>query len=177
MRYTHYPSPLGPLLLAADAGGLRLISFPTGKQRRQPEPDWQLDDSFGPLPATVAQLDAYFAGTLTCFDLPLAPGGTPFQQQVWQALQTIPFGITWSYGQLARVIGRPKASRAVGAANGANPLPIIIPCHRVIGASGSLTGFGGGLTTKHWLLEFEGALSDAGGAQLPLFPATAYAEP
>ncbi|TAK15160.1 MAG: methylated-DNA--[protein]-cysteine S-methyltransferase [Acidobacteria bacterium] len=101
------------------------------------------------------QLAAYFGGTLTVFDLPLAPKGTPFQREVWEALQSIPFGQTTTYGRIAETIGRPDAVRAVGAANGQNPIPIVIPCHRVIGASGSLTGFGGGLEMKRWLLAHE----------------------
>jgi methylated-DNA-[protein]-cysteine S-methyltransferase len=101
------------------------------------------------------QLDAYFAGELQDFDLPLLPTGTRFQERVWQALAEIPYGETWSYGELARHIGKPKASRAVGAANGINPIPVIIPCHRVIGSSGKLTGFGGGLETKQYLLKLE----------------------
>ena len=101
------------------------------------------------------QLEAYFAGELQRFDLALAPDGTDFQQAVWQALTTIPYGATCSYGEIARQIGKPKASRAVGAANGQNPIPIIIPCHRVIGSTGKLTGFGGGLAAKEILLELE----------------------
>lgn len=107
------------------------------------------------LAAACRQLHEYFAGQRQQFTLPLAPQGTKFQQTVWQALRTIPYGQTWSYGQLARQIGKPGASRAVGAANGRNPIPIIIPCHRVIGADGSLTGFGGGLPTKIALLQLE----------------------
>ena len=106
------------------------------------------------------QLDAYFAGELQTFDLPLHMAGTPFQKQVWQGLLTIPYGTTISYAELARRIGRPGASRAVGAANGRNPIGIIVPCHRVIGANGTLTGYGGGLDRKEWLIAHEaGALS------------------
>jgi methylated-DNA-[protein]-cysteine S-methyltransferase len=101
------------------------------------------------------QLDAYFSKRLRRFDLPLAPHGTPFQLEVWQALQRIPYGDTWSYADLARRIGRPDAVRAVGAANGRNPIPIVIPCHRVIGSNGQLVGFGGGLPLKRWLLDLE----------------------
>src|SRR2546427_12385838 len=104
------------------------------------------------------QLDEYFARTRTTFDLPLDPPGTTFQQQVWDLLRTIPYGTTTSYGELARRLGDPRATRAVGAANGKNPIPIIVPCHRVVGARGELTGFGGGLDRKRWLLEHEGAL-------------------
>ncbi len=109
----------------------------------------------GVLAETERQLAAYFAGTLTTFDLPIALTGTPFQCEVWTMLRYIPFGVTCSYAELAERIGRPKAVRAVGAANGQNPIPIIIPCHRVIGANGSLTGFGGGLKMKEWLLRHE----------------------
>ena len=118
------------------------------------------------------QLADYFAGTRRAFDLPLAPRGTGFQQVVWRALLAIPYGETCSYGELARAIGRPAASRAVGAANGRNPIAIVIPCHRVIGADGSMTGYGGGLPTKKWLLAHEGVPTDArratSDAQLPL---------
>lgn len=109
----------------------------------------------GVLAETARQLDAYFSQRLREFDLPLAPRGTAFQLNVWNALQKIPYGKTWSYADLAKRIGRPDAVRAVGAANGRNPLPIIIPCHRVIGSNGQLVGFGGGLPLKRWLLELE----------------------
>lgn len=158
MQYTYYDSPIGPLLLAGDSDGLKLISFPTGKKRRQPAPDWQADRR--PFRTAIEQFAAYFSGELTRFDLPLAPQGTDFQLRVWRALRDIPYGETFSYGQLARTIGQPTACRAVGAANGNNPLSIIVPCHRVIGANGSLTGFGGGLDTKRWLLEHEHAIPD-----------------
>ena len=111
---------------------------------------------------TCAQLTEYFAGTRTTFDLPLEFSGTDFQLQVWQMLRAIPYGTTTSYGELARRLGDPTASRAVGAANGQNPIPVIVPCHRVIGANGDLTGFGGGLDRKRWLLEHEGALLGLG---------------
>jgi len=159
MAYTHYASPLGPLLLAADANGLRHIEFrsalankPTAQAAQTPL-HWQQD----PLPFVdiTRQLDAYFAGENPVFDMPLAPAGTEFQQVVWQALQTVPYGTTTHYGAIARHIGKPTASRAVGAANGRNPIPIIIPCHRIIGANGSLTGFSGGLAIKQWLLAHE----------------------
>ena len=151
--YSYYESPVGSLLLAGDGHALRLISFPTGKAARQPEADWmRRNDAFKPV---KQQLAAYFAGELTRFDLKLAPSGTPFQLAVWQALETIPYGETRSYGDIARQIGKPEANRAVGAANGQNPLPIVLPCHRVIGTNGSLTGFGGGLECKQFLLRLE----------------------
>jgi O-6-methylguanine DNA methyltransferase len=118
-------------------------------------------ERFGPrkqlkiLDQTAEQLDAYFSGSSTVFDLDLRAAGTPFQQRVWQALRTIPYGETVTYGELAQLLGQPTASRAVGLANGRNPISIIIPCHRVIGADGSMTGYGGGVTRKRWLLDFE----------------------
>jgi len=151
--YGFLPSPLGRLLLVADAGGLRRIDLPGGRRGSVPAPDWR-EDPRALVPA-IRQLNDYFVGRSTTFDLALCPHGTPFQVQVWTALLQIPFGRTCSYGELARRIGRPTASRAVGAANGANPLPIVIPCHRVIGSDGSLTGFGGGLAAKRWLLRHE----------------------
>ena len=153
MHYDHMESPVGRLLLAGDDSGLRLISFPAGKGARQPQPEWHRDPAR--LNGVRRQLDDYFSGTRTGFDLDLAPEGTPFQRAVWQALEMIPYGATVSYGELAKSINRPKASRAVGAANGGNPIPIVIPCHRVIGSDGRLTGFGGGLDTKAALLAHE----------------------
>ena len=149
-------SPIGPLMLAADDAGLRHIEF---RDNRHPanRADWHGGDS-EILQASEAQLAEYFAGTRTSFDLPLAPQGTAFQLQVWHELARIPFGATISYAQLAQRIGKPEAVRAVGAANGRNPLPIVLPCHRVIGADGALVGFGGGLPTKQFLLRLEGAL-------------------
>jgi methylated-DNA-[protein]-cysteine S-methyltransferase len=154
MQYCYYASPVGRLLLAGDAEALRLIEFP-GRERALPL-DWCEDER--PLRNTAQQLDEYFAGRRRTFDLPLAPEGTSFQQAVWSALQAIPYGQTISYGDLARRIRKPRAIRAVGAANGRNPIPIVIPCHRVIGADGSLTGFGGGLGVKRRLLALEGTL-------------------
>ena len=151
------PSPVGPLRVAASDAGLHAIQFPGNRHPVKQCTPWQPGDH-PLLRQTQAQLDAYFAGRLQVFDLPLAPHGTAFQRQVWQALAQIPFGQTWSYLQLARQVGRPTATRAVGAANGRNPLPIVLPCHRVIGANGALTGFGGGLPTKAFLLTLEGAL-------------------
>ncbi|MEM8824533.1 MAG: methylated-DNA--[protein]-cysteine S-methyltransferase [Pseudomonadota bacterium] len=154
LRYTYLDMPIGPLLLAADEIGLARVSFPTGDRTVRPGPDWVEDAA--PLQAAIAQLQAYFAGELTVFDMALSPGGTPFQRQVWLTLPEIGFGETATYSEIAARIGRPKASRAVGAANGANPLPIVLPCHRIVGADGSLTGFGGGLPVKRFLLTHEG---------------------
>lgn len=151
--YAQIESPLGPLLLAANEEGLRRIEFPKGKRVAPPDPAWREDS--GPLKETIRQLRAYFAGKLENFDLPLAPEGTTFQLRVWERLCEIPYGETISYGQLAGRIGNPKASRAVGLANGANPIPIVIPCHRVIGSDGKLTGYGGGLPIKEKLLALE----------------------
>jgi methylated-DNA-[protein]-cysteine S-methyltransferase len=148
-------SPVGRLLLAGDGESLIHVCFQTGPRPRQPAKDWVVDAA--PFRRVIAQLGEYFAGKRRQFDLPLAPRGTEFQRRVWRALREIPYGQTVSYGELARRIGKPSASRAVGLANGANPLPIIVPCHRVIGADGSLTGFGGGLPIKRTLLALEGA--------------------
>jgi len=151
--FTQIESPLGPLLLAADDTGLRNIDFVNGKRTARPDPTWHRDP--GPLQAPIRQLRAYFAGELETFDLPLAPAGTAFQLGVWRRLCEIPYGDTISYGELARRVGNPKASRAVGLANGSNPIPIVIPCHRVIGSDGKLTGYGGGLPIKEKLLALE----------------------
>lgn len=153
MYYRYLDTPIGELLLAGDEDALRVVAFPEGKRRREPEAHWIWSEQ--PFDEACRQLDAYFAGTLKLFDLRLAPAGTPFQLSVLQELRKIPYGTTVSYGEIARRIGRPKAVRAVGAANGHNPIPIIIPCHRVIGASGNLTGFGGGLHVKQALLRLE----------------------
>ncbi len=157
IAYCLLDSPIGPLTLAADDSGLRVVEFPENRYLAKRDSSWVAADH--PILAlTRTQLGEYFAGRRQRFELPLAPRGTPFQLEVWQALAEIPHGKTWSYGQLANHLGRPQARRAVGAANGRNPLPIVLPCHRVIGASGALTGFGGGLPTKQFLLELEGAL-------------------
>jgi methylated-DNA-[protein]-cysteine S-methyltransferase len=151
--YTYCPSPVGELLLAGDGERLQLIGFPEGKARTRHGADWQPDEKS--FVEVKRQLQAYFDGDLQKFDVPLDPQGTEFQRAVWNALLTIPYGDTCSYGAIAQAIGRPKASRAVGAANGQNPIPIIIPCHRVIGSTGKLTGFGGGLPAKVTLLGLE----------------------
>lgn len=153
MKYTYLDSPIGRLLIAGDEAGIRRISFAGGKRILKPEPGW-VEDA-GAFAEARAQLTAYFAGELTEFDLALAPETTPFQGRVLAELRKVPYGATVSYGELARRVGNPKASRAVGMANGRNPIPIVIPCHRVIGANGDLTGFGGGLDTKRRLLALE----------------------
>ena len=151
--YTTFESPVGPLLLAGDSNALRLVSFESSKHAAPPRPDWNQNGAA--FAEVIRQLQAYFRGELEEFDVPLAMEGTEFQIRVWNALRTIPYGETISYAQLARRVGNPKAVRAVGLANGSNPIPIIVPCHRVIGSDGSLTGFGGGLSTKKKLLELE----------------------
>ncbi|CDO59601.1 Methylated-DNA--protein-cysteine methyltransferase [Candidatus Phaeomarinobacter ectocarpi] len=160
LRYTYIPSPIGDLLVAGDADSLHLISFPTGSKTIRHAEHWQRDDDG--FRDVAEQLAAYFAGDLTQFNLPLTLDGTDFQNEIWRNLATIPYGQTASYGEMAKKAGRPKASRAVGAANGANPLPIVLPCHRVIGSTGALTGFGGGMDAKKFLLSLEGALPAQG---------------
>ncbi|GAB4456938.1 MAG: methylated-DNA--[protein]-cysteine S-methyltransferase [Armatimonadaceae bacterium] len=149
--FTLYSSPLGPLLLLSDGEALTGLYM---NERIDP-PAGEQNDHAAPFTQVRQQLDEYFAGTRTRFDLPLNLQGTVFQQRVWGQLQEIPYGITWSYGELAKRLGDAKASRAVGLANGRNPVSIIVPCHRVIGANGSLTGYGGGLSNKQTLLDFE----------------------
>jgi methylated-DNA-[protein]-cysteine S-methyltransferase len=139
-------TPIGTLRLRADQGGLSRIEFDGPDTARSADPL---------LAEAEAQLLAYLAGELQRFDLPLSPGGTEFQRRVWDAVAAVPYGTTTTYSALAAAIGRPSAWRAVGAANGRNPLPIVIPCHRVVGAAGSLTGYGGGLDRKRALLDLE----------------------
>lgn len=153
MYYCYFDTPIGELLLAGDAAALSMIGFPKGAMRRDPEADWIYNEQ--PFERTCAQLGEYFAGKRKDFDLPLSLSGSAFQISVLEALLQIPYGETTSYGAIAKQIGNPKAMRAVGAANGRNPIPIVVPCHRVIGSSGDLTGFGGGLDTKEALLRLE----------------------
>lgn len=152
----HIASPVGKLLVVGTDDALHSLSFPTSRKAVVPDPSWTWSDA--PLAEVRRQIDAYFTGELRSFDLPLHLSGTAFQNDVWRYLATIPFGETRSYGDIASALDRPNASRAVGAANGNNPLPIILPCHRVIGANGALTGFGGGLPVKEFLLRHEGVL-------------------
>lgn len=156
--YTTFASPIGTLLLMSD--GASLVGVHTDSDRYRPavRVDWVRDDTAMPFPQAHEELRAYFDGRLTAFDLPLAPQGTAFQLTVWQALRAIPFGRTISYGELARRIGRPQASRAVGHSNARNPIAIIVPCHRVIGADRSLTGYAGGLERKRALLMHEAGI-------------------
>ena len=161
-RYWHtLDSPVGRLLLGGDGERLTRVDFQDGPHPLRPAAHWQ--PSAAPFATAIEQLAQYFAGRRRSFELPLAPVGTDFQRRVWQALCAIPYGTTISYGELASRIGNPRASRAVGLANGANPLPLVVPCHRVIGANGALTGFGGGVPIKRALLALEGALP----AELP----------
>ena len=151
--YDELPTPIGVLRLVADSQGLREVWFETGRHRKSPKPEWIRAPER--LEQPRRQLEEYFAGDRTQFDLALHPLGTPFQLAVWEELGRIPYGVTISYAELAQRIGQPSAVRAVGAANGRNPIPIVLPCHRVIGSDGSLTGFGGGLPTKRFLLAME----------------------
>lgn len=153
MKHALLDSPVGVLTVVDRDGGLAGLYMTD--QRHLPDlgPFGDRDDAA--LPALREQLDAYWAGALTCFDVPLATAGTPFQQQVWAALREVPYGRTCSYADLALAIGRPTAVRAVGAANGRNPVGIVVPCHRVVGAAGALTGYAGGLDRKRFLLEHE----------------------
>jgi methylated-DNA-[protein]-cysteine S-methyltransferase len=155
MLYTEYQSPIGKLLLAASERGLAGVYFEEHRHFKGMD-GWQRDDVHSVLQQTRLQLAAYFAGERREFDVPLdMTGGTAFQQAVWQALRTLPFGATASYAQIAKYIGKPGAVRAVGAANGRNPISIIVPCHRVIASSGALTGYAGGLDNKKLLLALE----------------------
>ena len=163
---TTMPSPVGELTLVADDTALRLISFPSeAPNTLDPTTDVNrevIDVAVGEHPVLAlasGQLQEYFDGSRTEFDIPLAPEGTPFQQQAWSVLRSIPFGATMSYGEQAAALGDRKRARAVGAANGRNPIPIIVPCHRVVGSNGHLTGFGGGIESKAWLLDHERRVS------------------
>lgn len=172
LTFDRFPSPIGTILLVSDGIALRALDFHDHEERLHQLMRRQYDGRAtlepGSVPGLITKaLEAYFAGDLAATArIPVETGGTPFQRRVWAALRTIPPGTTTSYGALAAALGQPGASRAVGLANGANPIGIVVPCHRVIGANGSLTGFGGGLPRKQWLLEHE-------GAQLGLFRGSA----
>ena len=152
-QYCYHQSPIGKLLLVGTDGVLEALHFPNSLEQIQIPESWQCNETC--FKNVLNQLAEYFAGERQNFDLKMAPKGTSFQQGVWKELQKIPFGQTASYGEIAKRIGNSKASRAVGMANGKNPIPIIVPCHRVIGKDGSLTGFGGGLDIKRQLLKLE----------------------
>ncbi len=167
-RYALIASPLGPLVVAGRDGVIHRIAFPRNGAPQRFDPRWQRDDSG--FPEARRQVDAYFAGNLTEFDLPIAMTGGAFQMKVWNALRAIPYGETRSYGDIARIIGEGvAASRNVGTACGENPVPIVVPCHRVIGADGALVGFGGGLPAKRLLLSLERHVRPPTGAQMDLF--------
>jgi methylated-DNA-[protein]-cysteine S-methyltransferase len=157
MKYTYIDSPLGPLLAVRDADGLAGLYLPTAKHPITVHAEWVRDDAA--FDDVREQLAEYFTGVRRTFDLPLNAAGTAFQKRVWTALCDIPYGQTTSYGKTAVAVGAPDAARAVGLANGQNPISIVVPCHRVVGADGSLTGYGGGLDAKRWLLAHEAAHS------------------
>ena len=158
IRYARFESPLGPVLAIADEVGITHIDFIGAKYERRIEPGWIEDPRASALADCVRQLTEYFAGSRTEFDLPLAPRGSDFQQRVWREIARVPYGETISYGELARRAGAPGQARAAGAATGRNPVGVLIPCHRIVGANGSLTGYAAGLERKRGLLELEGAL-------------------
>jgi len=153
IAYDFFDSPIGPLVVAIEDDAIAYLLLPKDGKPAHVAPEWHRSPA--KLREAHAQLAAYFAGKLLAFDVPLAPRGTPFQRSVWNQLVQIPYGDTTSYIALARRLGNPNAMRAVGAANGANPIAIIVPCHRVIGHDGQLVGFGGGLPAKRWLLDHE----------------------
>jgi methylated-DNA-[protein]-cysteine S-methyltransferase len=166
MLYTTVDSPIGELLLVGDGTSLHHLSMQHGRRPLRRDPAWSRDDRA--FAGVAGQLEEYFAGTRHTFDVPLTLNGNPFEQRVWAELLTIPFGETASYGEIARQIGSPDAPRAVGLANGRNPVAVIVPCHRVIGANGTLTGYGGGLERKRLLLDLESGV-------LPLVADVAHA--
>lgn len=158
IRFTLFDSPLGDIRVASDGGAILAIGFPGQKHDVATGADWQRDDAAPELDAARTQLTEYFAGERRDFDLPLAPQGSDFQQRVWRTLLRIGYGRTSTYGALAQALARPTAARAVGAAVGRNPIAIVVPCHRIIGADGALTGYAGGLERKTRLLALEGVL-------------------
>jgi len=163
ISYMEIDSPVGRLILRTNGTALTGIYFDGPSPAPGELEHWTRNAQAGPLPETARQLEEYFTGVRREFDLPLEMEGTEFQKRAWRNLLTIPYGETRSYGDQAKLIGNPNASRAVGLANGRNPIPIVVPCHRVVGASGSLTGFGGGLERKRWLLAHEGYFQLSGG--------------
>ena len=160
--YTQLDSPIGELLLAGDGRALQRLSMQDGRHPLRVDPLWERREE--PFAGVISQLGEYFDGTRRTFDVPLALAGNPFELRVWQALCEIPYGETVSYGEIAQAIGQPTAARAVGLANGRNPVALIVPCHRVIGANGSLTGYGGGLERKRFLLDLEAGVQSLSGA-------------
>lgn len=166
--YIRFPSPLGPILLTSNGDGLTGLYMSEYKHGEEVRDDWTSGDAASLLQEAKRQLAAYFEGTLKEFDVPLAMQGTPFQLRVWEELTHIPYGTTISYGELARRVGNPNASRAVGLANGRNPVSIIVPCHRVIGSDGKLIGYGGGLPRKSALLAFEATVLAGGSHRMEM---------
>lgn len=160
MRFRSFPSRLGDVLIAAENEKLRWLCFTSGRTALIPGPDWVEDERDPLLDEAKRQITSYFSRRRERFELPLDPQGTPFQERVWSELLAIPYGKTLAYSELARQISKPLAFRAVGAANGQNPISVIIPCHRLIGKNGSLTDYGGGLDKKRKLLELEGAVPE-----------------
>ena len=157
--YSELVTPIGPVTLVSDGEHITMVSLRGAAHTVPDDGSWR--ESAAQLAAAREQLEAYFAGELREFSLPLAPHGTPYQRRVWSELERIPFGVTTSYGAIAAAIGHPTGARAVGAANGQNPIAIVVPCHRVIGHNGTLTGYGGGLERKSWLLEHEARVRGA----------------
>ncbi len=153
MYYSHYDSPVGQLLLVGDTQNIHRIDFPINRRPVGADSTWERNDAT--FRTLREELDAYFKGTLKNFSVSVAPEGTTFQKTVWNALMQIEYGEKCTYADIAKSIGKPTASRAVGSANGSNPISIVVPCHRVIGTNGTLTGYAGGLNTKHWLLSHE----------------------
>ena len=157
-RYARFESPLGPVVAIAEDEGITHIDFVDGKYARRIESAWEEDPEAPELRACGRQLAEYFAGERTAFDLPLAPRGSDFQRRVWDEIARVPYGETITYAELARRAGAPGHARAAGAATGRNPVGVVIPCHRIVGSDGSLTGYAGGLERKRGLLELEGAI-------------------
>jgi len=157
-RYARFDSPLGPVVMVAEDDGLTHVDFVGAKYERPVAPDWIEDPQAPALAACRRQLAEYFAGERTQFDLPLAPRGSTFQRRVWQEIARVPYGETITYAELARRSGAPGQARAAGAATGRNPIGVVVPCHRIVGSDGSLTGYAGGLERKRGLLELEGAI-------------------
>jgi len=171
ISFTKYDSPLGPMLATAERGALTGLYFVDQRYFPKSTEGWREDPGARPFQALREQLDAYYAGTLREFDLPLDPAGgraTTIQRDVWNAIHAVPLGATTTYSALAIACGRPPAVRAAGAATGRNPLSVIIPCHRIVGSDGSLTGYAGGLDRKRTLLAFEVATAKSSGAARPI---------
>ena len=160
-RYARLKTPLGTLIAIAAGGVVTALHFDGGRHAPAIAPEWREDPYASPLRECAEQLADYFAGKRQCFDLPVAPRGTPFQQRVWREIAKVPYGATITYAELAVRAGAPGSARAAGAATGRNPLAIVVPCHRIVGSSGALTGYAGGLPRKERLLALEGALEDA----------------